>query len=290
MEISHKTDFFRFFSLRSYQSHEGAIFSLAFTHNRQSIISASGDHKLKIWGGFTGQWKRTLNGHSDIVWSIAITPDSQMLVSGSADKTIGIWELESYKPPHFLQGHSGEVTAIAISPSGKFMISGSTDTTIKIWHLPTGELLKTLKGHTNSVLSLAISPDGETLVSASYQEIKLWCLSTKKLLQNLCGCSPIVFSPDGKILISGGYGNSIKVWYLTLGMISEQPITDVVNSGEWWEILRVPTNATAKQVKDAYRHLARQYHPDLNPDDEAIAKMQIINSAYEQFLQKPYDS
>ena len=50
-----------------------------------------------------------------------------------------------------------------------------------------------------------------------------------------------------------------------------------------YKILGVSPNATDDEIKQAYRRLAKQYHPDRNPGDEAAAKkMQQINAAYEQ--------
>lgn len=49
----------------------------------------------------------------------------------------------------------------------------------------------------------------------------------------------------------------------------------------YYEILGVEPQATAKQIKDAYRNLARKYHPDLNPESsEAVEKFRKINQAY----------
>lgn len=52
-----------------------------------------------------------------------------------------------------------------------------------------------------------------------------------------------------------------------------------------YEILGVPSNATEEQIKDAYRELAKKYHPDNyinNPlSDLAHEKMQDINWAYD---------
>jgi hypothetical protein len=44
-------------------------------------------------------------------------------------------------------------------------------------------------------------------------------------------------------------------------------------------ILGIPPTATASQVKQAYRRLAREYHPDLNKDSRAIERMKDINWA-----------
>lgn len=51
---------------------------------------------------------------------------------------------------------------------------------------------------------------------------------------------------------------------------------------DYYKILGVSRNATDKEIKAAYRRLARKYHPDLNPGNkEAEEKFKEINEAYE---------
>ena len=50
-----------------------------------------------------------------------------------------------------------------------------------------------------------------------------------------------------------------------------------------YKILGVSPDASDEEIKKAYRRLAKQYHPDLNPGDPVAAKkMQQVNEAYEQ--------
>src|SRR2546430_178956 len=51
---------------------------------------------------------------------------------------------------------------------------------------------------------------------------------------------------------------------------------------DYYDVLGVPRSASEKGIRQAYRKLARQYHPDLNPNDkQAEAKFKEIGQAYE---------
>jgi hypothetical protein len=48
-----------------------------------------------------------------------------------------------------------------------------------------------------------------------------------------------------------------------------------------YEVLGVAENATSTQIRDAYRKLVKQYHPDTNPLPEAAEFIKQINEAYD---------
>jgi molecular chaperone DnaJ len=54
-----------------------------------------------------------------------------------------------------------------------------------------------------------------------------------------------------------------------------------VANKDYYGILGVRRDASAEDIKRAYRRLAREYHPDVNPDPVAQEKFKDINAAYE---------
>ncbi len=51
---------------------------------------------------------------------------------------------------------------------------------------------------------------------------------------------------------------------------------------DYYQVLGVARGASEKEIRQAYRKLARQYHPDLNPNDKAAeARFKEIGEAYE---------
>ncbi len=48
-----------------------------------------------------------------------------------------------------------------------------------------------------------------------------------------------------------------------------------------YDVLGVAREATPEEIKKAYRRLARELHPDVNPDPEAKERFQEVTRAYE---------
>jgi len=52
-------------------------------------------------------------------------------------------------------------------------------------------------------------------------------------------------------------------------------------SKDYYEVLGVPRNASQEDIKQAYRQLARKYHPDVSTESNAEERFKEVNGAYE---------
>jgi len=117
--------------------------------------------------------------------------------------------------------YRGAVLAVSFSPDGKNLAAGYATDEVKLWDVKKRNAIMTFK-HGDWVYSVSFSPDGKTLASAG-KEIKLWNITTGTGILKIAdahklGVKSIVFSSDGELIASGGYGD-IKIWNVTTGQL-----------------------------------------------------------------------
>ena len=212
--------------------HEYNVNSVAFSPDGQILASGSDDATIRFWDVNTGELKRTLTGHTDAVRSITFSPDGQVLASGSDDAMIRFWDANIGEPLKTLTGHKGWVLSVAFSPDGQTLASAGFSPSASVLDVNTGELLKTFT-HEGVGLSVAFSPDGQTLASGGGGIIEnnsisfdrgyltLWDANTGELKRTLTGHTnavrSITFSPDGQVLASGSFDETIRLWDANIG-------------------------------------------------------------------------
>src|SRR5262249_55129068 len=114
---------------------------------------------------------------------------------------------------------SGGVTGIVYSPDGKLLDSAGDGRVIHLWDVDTGKEVRRCVGLTGVPWNIALSPNGKTLATAD-ETIRFWDPTTgKEIRQMKCNgvVHSIAFSPNSKILASGGADKVVRLWDVATG-------------------------------------------------------------------------
>ncbi|MBD2412623.1 hypothetical protein FACHB389_11230 [Nostoc calcicola FACHB-389] len=224
------------------QGHTRGINCLAFSSgcnngNTLPILASGSRGETKLWDLSKGELIDTLSeypwvisGLVDEVNSLAFSSDGQTLVSCGADSTIKLWHVGALDLIDILHKHHGVVRCAAFTPDGRMLATGGDDRKILFWDLIHRQVAIALSLDDTAAHSLVLSRDGQTIVTGSYRKIKVWRISPQtgikslkdtQPLHTLMGHSHIVsslaISTDAKLLVSGSWDQTIKIWQLETG-------------------------------------------------------------------------
>ena len=123
--------------------------------------------------------------------------------------------------------HEAYVTKIAFSPDGKTVLTGSWDETARLWNAATGVPIGKPLVHQGIVDLVTFSPNGKLILTVSReghkggdaQKGQLWDASDSKPIgppfhHRHKGYLHVAFSPDSKLLLTGGGGSGgeARLW------------------------------------------------------------------------------
>ena len=208
-----------------------------------SLIAVASSVGVWLYSAYTDAFLSLLSSeHKRIPSTVAFSPDSTQVAIGYRDGRVTLWSvfIENVETdlPTFL--HGGAVISVEFSPDGKFLAVGSSDNSATLWNVADNAIRFTFK-HEDAVQVVLFSPDGRRLATGSMDAItKLWDVETGKQLRSFAhpdyhksvtfpsghtmpynegGIRCIAFSPDGKLLATGGLNQDrdIKLWDIARG-------------------------------------------------------------------------
>jgi WD40 repeat protein len=192
--------------------------AVAFSSDGKTLVG-DGD-PLQFWDAATGRRAAGIEPGATVRGLTEVAPD----LSSAADRggsTIVLRDPLSRKKLHSLKGPSVIADCVAYSPDGKTLAVGWRKKVVQFCDVATGKEVSTLE-LPGDPQYLAYLPDGKALLSATRRdkerECTLWDLESGKPLRTWKGWhGPVVLSPDGKRLLTGGENGRLHVWDVGTG-------------------------------------------------------------------------
>jgi WD40 repeat protein len=211
------------------------IWTLDLSPDGVHMAAAGEDKIIRIWDVRASGSPTQLRGHGLNVWEVRFSPDGKRLASGSFDKSVRLWSVATGRQLKVLNGHTQAVVGLDFSPDGKLLVTGGDDAKIRYWRASDGKLLKTVDNGRH-VDKIAFSPNGRWIATGGHPHgmigelwhqltggggegdaVRIWRAGDGALVANLPHPDDtylVVFSKDGRWLVTSGEDNRFRLWRL----------------------------------------------------------------------------
>jgi WD40 repeat protein/tRNA A-37 threonylcarbamoyl transferase component Bud32 len=117
-------------------THDGTVWSVAFSHDDRLVLTASEDGTARLWETRSRTQQGPSFRHDQSVKTAVFSPDSRLVLTASIDGTARLWDVGTGRSVGPAFRHRSGIACAAFSPDGQRFATGSSDHTARLWNTP----------------------------------------------------------------------------------------------------------------------------------------------------------
>jgi WD40 repeat protein/DNA-binding SARP family transcriptional activator len=201
------------------RGHAGATYDAAFVRDGRALVSVGQDGTLRAWAP-PDVTALPVGGADDAPAAISFSPDAGNAVAGYGAGAVRVFDLATGASTA-LPSHGDWATA-SYSPDGAFIASASYDATVRLWDVErrTSRLVPTSEA---PKIAVAVAPGGQRVATDGIEDDPTMTAPDGSRRVTLRGhrgdVTTLVFSPDGRRLMSASEDKTIRIWSTSDGSL-----------------------------------------------------------------------
>ena len=193
-----------------------------WTQDERELWCGGENGLISIWSANTGAQGVRMETHfrGAEVTSLAFDTEAGVAVGGYEDGRVRFWEPRANRMRHVIDAHEGRVSSLdfGLTRAGRPIVaSGGSDGQVRAWDVAKGTRSGYLEAEMVNIRAVALASDGvHVALGGDSGALEVWnwpaALPIWSSHEHSFWLTALRFSPDNRILASGAYDRTIRLW------------------------------------------------------------------------------